>query len=220
MRWTWIRLPVQGSTWSPTAIWFSPGTVMGKSCRMMSRTLASSSARSISGLRGKVDDEPVFDVGVVDRQAAVVVALQHEAGDVLRRMRHAAILDGLLDDALDGRRERAEHARPRHHDLLADAEDDLCVVAQRIVDQVEMLDHHPPAVGHAVGDRLDDLVPLLESQLVADVDVERVRSEVIARHEVVDRRGLQVDSVVVVRQFQAGKQPLDERRLAGALRRR
>ncbi len=81
-----------------------------------------------------------------------------------------------------------------------------------------MLDDHPPAVGNGLVDDLGQLELLVESQLVADVDVKRVPGKGVLGIEVDERRRPDVDPVIVVGQLQSGEEPLDEGRFPGALR--
>ena len=168
-------------------------------------------------LVGERQDKALLDVRMAGGQDVAILPLDDVVGQVFGRMGHAAELDGPMDDGLDRLGKRPEHRRPGHDDLLADAENDLGVVAQGPVEQVEVLDDDPPVVADGVVDGFDDLVDLVEGQLVADVDVEGMAGEGVFGAEMIERRGLDVDAVIVVGQLQAGKQALDERRLARAL---
>ena len=118
---------------------------------------------------------------------------------------------------LDGLGERAEDGRPGDDDLLADADEDLGVVAEGLVDEVEVLDDDPAVVRDGLEDGLGQLVLLVEGQLVAGVDVEGVAGEGVGGVEVVEGRRPDVDALVVVGQLEAREEPLDQGRLARAL---
>ncbi|MCK7490598.1 MAG: hypothetical protein MZW92_01560 [Comamonadaceae bacterium] len=65
---------------------------------------------------------------------------------------------------------------------------------------------------------LGQFVFLVEGQLVSDVDMEGVPGERVFGVEADERRRPDIDSLVVVGQFQAGKEALDQGRFARALR--
>ena len=131
-------------------------------------------------------------------------------------MRHLAVLDGAIDDVAHRLGVGAENVGPGDDDLLADAEQDLGVEVEVRVEQVEMFDDHPPPMLERGGYRVGDLPDLAEGLLVADVDVVGVRPEAVGLRKVEERCRAQVDALVVVGQFEAGKNAPDQRGLAGA----
>src|SRR5690554_5348929 len=169
-------------------------------------------------LVGKLNNEPMLDVGMPDLLPDVKIPLHEVARNILRRVGHPAEADRRIDHLLDALRERPEYGRTGDDNFLADSEKNLRVVTQRVVDQVEMLDYHSPPVRHSQVDCLGYLVFLMKRQLVSGIEMESVAAEIIVRVELVQRRGLDVEPVIVVGQFKPGEQALNEGALARPFR--
>ena len=71
---------------------------------------------------------------------------------ILRAVRHEAIGKRRIDDVAQILRQRAEEIRPRNDDLFADADEKICVDAEKGIDQVEMLNDDALAAPHSQPD--------------------------------------------------------------------
>ena len=110
----------------------------------------------------------------------------------------------------------AEQVGPGDDDLLAHADEQLCVVGQVGADQLKMLHHHPAALAQSVGDGLGQFANLGEAQLKAHVQmigVGLIKADLVHAEQ---RQRPHVDAVVVVGHLQAGKHPLAQQALAAA----
>ena len=163
----------------------------------------------------EVQDEAVVDVVVL--AAGDQVGIHVNLAQILRRVGHQAVGQGLMYVVDELLRLRAEHGRAADDDLLAHADHQVCVAGQQRIDQVEVLHDHALAQIDGLHDRVGQDVGLGEAGLEADVQVVGVgRVEAAHIAHVQDRQRAHVHAVVVVGQLQAGEHAAHQRALAGA----
>ena len=96
------------------------------------------------------EHEAVADIAVAARKHLL---LRHGVfAQILRAVRHEAIGKRRIDDFAQILRQRAEEIRPRNDDLFADADEKICVDAEKGIDQVEMLNDDALAAPHSQPD--------------------------------------------------------------------
>ena len=139
-----------------------------------------------------------------------------DLAEILSRVRHAAKADGFRNALMQLARKRAEDRGPCYDDLLAHADQQVCVYVEHGVDEVEMLDDDALAVLDGAKDRLRERAELSERRFEADIEVIGMRVEKAVFGCVEQGKRAHVDAVVVVRELEPREHAFDEHALARA----